>query len=103
MVVWFENIRFQAGVLNIDQVKPTIAQEAQTFGRRERSRPPKPYLFSANGIPLHAAATMELGRNSLRAHTYNALLGLLTGTGRCGRGEAIRNGSRYTLRATPPI
>ena len=42
----------------------------------------KPYLFSADEIRCMLAATMELGpRNSLRPHTYNALLGLLASTG----------------------
>jgi integrase len=50
----------------------------------------KPYLFSADEVRSMLAATMELGpRNSLRPHTYNALLGLLASTG-LRVGEAIR-------------
>jgi integrase/recombinase XerD len=51
---------------------------------------PKPYLFSAEEIRRMLAAALELGpRNSLRPHTYHALLGLLASTG-LRVGEAIR-------------
>ena len=63
----------------------------------------KPYLFSADEIRCMLAATMELGpRNSLRPHTYNALLGLLASTG-LRVGEAIRlTVADVQLTATPP-
>ena len=63
----------------------------------------KPYLFSADEIRRMLAATMELGpRNSLRPHTYNALLGLLASTG-LRVGEAIRlTIADVQLTATPP-
>src|SRR6516225_4534606 len=63
----------------------------------------KPYLFSADEIRRMLTATMELGpRNSLRPHTYNALIGLLASTG-LRVGEAIRlTVDDVQLALTPP-
>ena len=59
----------------------------------------KPYLFSAEEIRCMLAATMELGpRNSLRPHTYNAVLGLLASQYRVASGRSNPlNGSRCTI------